>query len=104
VTTNILILCTHNSARSVLGEAMLNHWATRYGKDVRAFSAGSVPSGRINPYALQVLQDTGIENPGYRSKSRDEFVGPRTCHRCTSSSPFATARQPNSAPIGREAR
>lgn len=76
MTINVLILCTHNSARSVLSEAMLNHWAKKYRKDVRAFSAGSAPSGRINPYALQVLQDAGIEAPGYRSKSWDEFVGP----------------------------
>jgi len=76
MTTNVLILCTHNSARSVLSEAMLNHWAKKYRKDVRAFSAGSAPSGRINPYALQVLQEAGIEDPGYRSKSWDEFVGP----------------------------
>ena len=41
MTTHVLILCTHNSARSVLGEGMLNHLATRLGKDVRAHSAGS---------------------------------------------------------------
>jgi arsenate reductase len=76
MTINVLILCTHNSARSVLSEAMLNHWAKKYRKDVRAFSAGSAPSGRINPYALQVLHEAGIEDPGYRSKSWDEFVGP----------------------------
>ena len=44
MTTNILILCTHNSARSVLAEGMLNHWAKKLGKDVQAFSAGSAPS------------------------------------------------------------
>ena len=49
--TNVLILCTHNSARSVLGEAMLNHLAAQLGRDVRAFSAGAAPSGRINPLA-----------------------------------------------------
>lgn len=77
MTKNVLILCTHNSARSVLSEAMLNHWAKKLGKDVRAFSAGSSPSGRINPFALQALESAGIENPGYRSKSWDEFVGPQ---------------------------
>jgi arsenate reductase len=76
MTTNVLILCTHNSARSVLAEGMLNHWATRFGKDVRAFSAGSAPSGRINPYALAVLQEAGVDTTGCRSKSWDEFVGP----------------------------
>jgi arsenate reductase len=72
-TTNILILCTHNSARSVLGEGMLNHWAQRLGKDVRAFSAGSTPSGRVNPLALEVLANAGVDVSGVRSKSWDEF-------------------------------
>jgi len=73
MTTHVLILCTHNSARSVLGEAMLNHWAARLGKDVRAHSAGSAPSGRINPFALEALANAGIDTGGYRSKSWDEF-------------------------------
>ncbi|RZF26205.1 arsenate reductase ArsC [Paraburkholderia sp. UYCP14C] len=72
--TNVLILCTHNSARSVLSEAMLNHWARKLGKDVRAFSAGSAPSGRINPFALEALANAGIDTEGYRSKSWDEFA------------------------------
>jgi len=74
MTTNVLILCTHNSARSVLSEAMLNHWAHKLGKDVRAFSAGSAPSGRINPFALEALSNAGIDTQGYRSKSWDEFA------------------------------
>ena len=74
--TNVLILCTHNSARSVLSEAMLNHWAGRFGKDVRAFSAGSAPSGRVNPFALEALRSAGVSIDGYRSKSWDEFVAP----------------------------
>ncbi|QGZ61087.1 arsenate reductase ArsC [Paraburkholderia acidisoli] len=73
MTTNVLILCTHNSARSVLSEGMLNHWAKRLGKDVRAYSAGSAPSGRINPFALEALTNAGVETKGYRSKSWDEF-------------------------------
>ncbi len=68
MTTNILILCTHNSARSVLGEGMLNHWAEKLGKDVRAFSAGSSPGGRINPYALKALGNAGLDASGFRSK------------------------------------
>jgi len=76
MTTNVLILCTHNSARSVLSEGMLNHWAARLGKDVKAFSAGSAPSGRINPFALRALQAAGISTEGYRSKSWDEFTRP----------------------------
>jgi arsenate reductase len=73
MTRHVLVLCTHNSARSVLAEALLNHWAVRLGKDVKAHSAGSAPSGRLNPFALEVLQHAGIDTSGYRSKSWDEF-------------------------------
>ena len=76
MTTHVLILCTHNSARSVLGEAMLNHHAARLGVDVRGHSAGSAPSGRVNPLALAVLADAGVATTGVRSKSWDEFAGP----------------------------
>jgi arsenate reductase len=76
MTTHVLILCTHNSARSVLSEGMLNHWAKVLGKDVRAHSAGSAPSGRINPFALEALGNAGVDTAGYRSKSWDEFTGP----------------------------
>ena len=76
MTTNILILCTHNSARSVLAEGMLNHWAMHFKRDLRAFSAGSTPSGRINPFALDALQQAGVETSGLRSKSWDEFAQP----------------------------
>lgn len=76
MTTNVLILCTHNSARSVLSEGMLNHLAKKLGKDVRAYSAGSAPSGRINPYALEALSNAGVSTEGYRSKSWDEFTEP----------------------------
>jgi arsenate reductase (thioredoxin) len=76
VTTNVLILCTHNSARSVLSEGMLNHWAKKLGKDVRAYSAGSAPSGRIHPFALEALTKAGIDTDGYRSKSWQEFAQP----------------------------
>jgi arsenate reductase len=75
MTTHVLILCTHNSARSVLSEGMLNHWAKVLGKDVRAHSAGSAPSGRINPFALEALGNAGVDTAGYRSKSWDEFTG-----------------------------
>ena len=76
MTTNVLILCTHNSARSVLSEGMLNHLATKLGKDVKAHSAGSAPSGRLNPFALEALNNAGIETAAYRSKSWDEFTTP----------------------------
>ena len=75
MTINVLIICTHNSARSVLGEAMLNHLATRLGKDVRAHSAGSRPSGGVNPFAIEVLNDAGVDTSALRSKSWDEFSG-----------------------------
>lgn len=74
MTVHVLILCTHNSARSVLAEGMLNHWATRLGRDVRAHSAGSAPSGRINPFALEALRNAGVDTSGFRSKSWDEFT------------------------------
>ena len=74
MTTHILILCTHNSARSVLAEGMLNHWAQVLGKDVRAHSAGSAPSGRINPFALAALDKAGIATAGFDSKSWDAFT------------------------------
>ena len=74
MTTNVLVLCTHNSARSVLAEAMLNHWAARLDRDVRAFSAGSTPSGRVNPHAIDVLVAAGVDTTGVRSKSWDEFA------------------------------
>ena len=73
MTTHILILCTHNSARSVLAEGMLNHWARRLGRDVTAHSAGSAPSGRVNPFALQSLAEAGVDTTGFHSKSWDEF-------------------------------
>lgn len=76
MSTNVLILCTHNSARSVLSEGMLNHLAQQYGKDIKAFSAGSAPSGRVNPYALQALASAGIDTSQYTSKSWDVFTEP----------------------------
>lgn len=76
MSTHVLVLCTHNSARSVLAEGMLNHWARKLGRDVQAHSAGSAPSGRINPFALEALAHAGIDTSGVRSKSWDEFTTP----------------------------
>jgi len=73
MSVHVLILCTHNSARSVLGEGMLNHWSSKLGRDVRAHSAGSAPSGRINPFAVEALAQAGIDTAALRSKSWDEF-------------------------------
>ena len=70
---NVLFLCTGNSARSILGEALLNHvGAGRF----RAFSAGSTPKGQVHPMTLEVLADAGISIEGLRSKSWEEFAGP----------------------------
>ena len=76
MTSHVLILCTHNSARSVLAEGMLNHLAARLGRDLRGHSAGSAPSGRVNPLALDVLAAAGVDTAGLRSKSWDEFSRP----------------------------
>ena len=74
MTTNVLILCTHNSARSVLGETMLNHLAQQSAKPFKAYSAGSSPKGTVNPFALEALSNAGIDISDVRSKSWDEFA------------------------------
>lgn len=73
-TQHVLVLCTHNSARSQLAEALINHWAARLGAAVRAYSAGSQPSGRVHPLALEALTDAGVGTEGLRSKTWDAFA------------------------------
>jgi len=72
-TYNVLFLCTGNSARSILAEALMNkEGAGRF----RAFSAGSMPVGRVNPHTRPILERLGFRFEDFRSKSWDEFAAP----------------------------
>jgi arsenate reductase len=72
-TYNVLFLCTGNSARSIMAEVMLNH----LGKGrFRAHSAGSHPSGTVNPFSIETMRSMGLATTGLRSKAWDEFAAP----------------------------
>jgi arsenate reductase (thioredoxin) len=72
---NVLFLCTHNSARSLMAEAILNNPAVSRGR-FKAYSAGNHASGKPNPFALERIQHVGLPTDGLRSKDWDEFARP----------------------------
>ena len=69
--TNVLILCSGNSARSIMAESLVN--ALGCGR-WRAYSAGSRPTGQVNPFTLEILAEKGLPNEGLRSKTWNEFA------------------------------
>jgi protein-tyrosine-phosphatase len=97
---NVLFLCTGNSARSILAEAIMNHLGTgRF----RAFSAGSHPKGTVHPLSLELLQSTDIPVGGLHSKSWTTFSGP-DAPKWISSSRCATKLRARCARYGRDTR
>jgi arsenate reductase (thioredoxin) len=94
---NVLFLCTGNSARSIMAEAILNQIG---GGRFRGHSAGSHPAGRVNPHALELLERNRYRTEGLRSKNWDEFARPDAPPMNFVSSPCATRPPARSAPSG----
>ena len=98
---NVLFLCTGNSARSIMAEAILN----KVGADkFRAYSAGSQPKGQVHPETIRLLQGLGYDTSGFRSKSWNEFAKPGAPVARFCLSPFATTPLAKPARYGRVSR
>lgn len=74
---NVLFLCTGNSARSIIAEALMKRWGQG---QFAGYSAGSHPTGKVNPWALELLRQMNFSTEGYRSKDWTEFSAPRAPH------------------------
>lgn len=92
----VLFICYHNTGRSQLAEAMLRHL---YGDRFEAYSAGVVASPRVNPYAIKVMEQMGVDMSGQRSKSIDEYADftfdyvITVCDQAKEACPFFPGRQ-----------